>query len=94
MRLIDADELKKAWCEKCDNRHLCGDKAGCDEVKELYAMPTIEAEPKHGRWISTWKGYWHKCSVCGGVAIPYYNGQDILSPYCPWCGAKMDEVEE
>ena len=45
MRLIDADALKEAWCERCDNRHLCGDKAGCDEVKELYAMPTIEAEP-------------------------------------------------
>lgn len=53
--------------------------------------------PKHGRWISTAStltGYWHKCSGCGGVAIPYYNGQDILSPYCPWCGARMDEVEE
>ena len=61
------------------------------------AIEALEVEPKHGRWISTAStltGYWHKCSGCGGVAIPYYNGQDILSPYCPWCGARMDEVEE
>ena len=69
-----------------------------DAFERLLALPTIEAEPiKHGRWISTAStltGYWHKCSGCGGVAIPYYNGQDILSPYCPWCGARMDEVTE
>lgn len=60
--------------------------------------PIVEVgKVKHGRWISTAStltGYWHKCSGCGGVAIPYYNGQDILSPYCPWCGARMDEVEK
>lgn len=72
-------------------------KGVTDAYNALFDLPTIEAEPKHGRWVSTTStltGYWHKCSVCGGLAIPYYNGQDILSPYCPWCGARMDEVEE
>ena len=51
---------------------------------------------KHGRWVESWGGVWHSCSVCS--RIPPFNakGEDLLTDYCPNCGAKMDldEVEE
>lgn len=78
MRLIDADaiELPRGFFEKVDN------------VPKFYEwldkQPTIEAEPKHGRWI--WQGHYLVCSECGR--------ENDRTNYCPNCGAKMDEVEE
>ena len=52
-------------------------------------QPTVEAEPKHGRWehIPLGEGLDYKCSVCGMEMVTPTN-------YCPNCGARMDEVEE
>ena len=82
MRLIDADALK----EKCPSN------LGAP-LWLIDAMPTIAAEPKHGRWIESWGGKWHSCSVCGGIPPFNFKGEDLLTDYCPHCGAKMDEVE-
>lgn len=50
-------------------------------------------EVVHGRWVGHYDGSWiHKrkwltgydCSVCG-------NFINTMTPYCPYCGAKMDE---
>lgn len=61
----------------------------------------IEQEPKTGRWI-TWKEAGNEiasetrfeCSVCHDSAQTLCNGLDLLSPYCPNCGAKMVEPQE
>lgn len=80
--LIDANAL----CEYANNL-----KDKQIDANDIMRFPRVDAEPvRHGRWISTWRGYWHSCSICGGVAIPHPNGEDILPPYCPWCGARMD----
>lgn len=55
---------------------------------------------KTGRWI-TWKEAGNEipsetrfeCSVCHDAAQTLCNGLDLLSPYCPNCGCRM-EVEE
>lgn len=53
MRLIDADALKKAFCEECDKASpeevikCCGDR--CSTLDMIDAQPTIEAEPV--KWI-------------------------------------------
>ena len=47
-------------------------------------LESLEAEPKHGRWI--WQGHYLVCSECGK--------ENDRTNYCPNCGAKMDEVEE
>lgn len=51
-------------------------------------------EVKHGHWIN--KGFEPtRCSVCG-ITVDAINGIPwaIKSfKYCPFCGAKMDEVE-
>lgn len=54
----------------------------------------------HGRWIS-WEeaGNFvpspdrHECSICHDAAQVLVNGFELLSDYCPNCGAKMDEEE-
>ena len=94
MRLIDADELIIMQLHD-ENDTPIGPRFVPAELIE--DAPTVEAEPvKHGRWEESWGGKWHSCSICGG--IPPFNmmGDDMPTPYCPHCGAKMDldEVEE
>ena len=50
----------------------------------------VDAEPvRHGHWKKTIT-WWIYCSVCGSEPPSECN---IPTPYCPWCGAKMDENE-
>lgn len=50
-------------------------------------MPTIEAEPiKHGEWIPDDYEYNH-CSECSYE----HESPEYVTPYCPNCGAKMEE---
>lgn len=65
------------------------------EIDEYFKeQSTIDAEPvRHGHWEHHIDGT--ICSVClespceiGDMRIINYN-----KPYCPNCGAKMDEVE-
>ena len=57
--------------------------------KLLNALPTADvAEVKHGRWeFIGGYGYQYRCSKC-------FMCHERRTPYCPNCGAKMDEVEE
>lgn len=62
-----------------------------EERKDLDAI--VDAQPaadveevKHGEWIE--RGiYSFKCSSCGEI-------EKVESPYCRWCGAKMDGKEK
>lgn len=63
-------------------------------IKRNYALVAKEDFPdimevRHGRWILGGEIGWPKwtCSVCGGDGRGDYK-------ICPWCGVKMDEVEE
>ena len=75
--------------------------------KELYEslkleLPDVGVAPiRHGRWI--WlgpicdkfgevEGRAFKCSACNYVLGIYHNSE--FYRYCPFCGARMDEVEE
>ena len=97
MRTIDADELLKRVDQSWQNAGL----HGVDYHKFKYwvrFMPTIEAEPKHGRWIPVTKGAIKEIYICSRChrkieddGIPALI--PIRYPYCH-CGAKMDEVEE
>lgn len=42
-------------------------------------------EVRHGHWYVY--GNLNYCSVC-------HEKNDTRTPYCSWCGTKMDEVEE
>lgn len=91
-RLIDADELKKKLADELSDAlgetdFIDGLQHGLKLAIELAEeTPTVDAEPiRHGHWVSRIKIY--ECSECGFAGYPEMN-------YCPWCGAKMDEVEE
>lgn len=51
---------------------------------------------RKGHWINVNEGKWntipaYKCSACGANAdLRDWSGE---SPFCPWCGAKMEDKE-
>ena len=69
-----------------------------DLVDIFSEIPAADVAPVvHARWIS-WEeaGNFvpspdrHECSVCHDAAQVLVNGFELLSDYCPNCGAKMD----
>ena len=65
-------------------------------------IPAADVVPvRHGRWIS-WEeadncvpsASRHECSICHDAAQVLVNGVELLSVYCPNCGAKMDKTED
>lgn len=67
-------------------------------TQEINSIPAADVAPVvHGRWISWGEaGNFvpspdrHECSVCHDAAQVLVNGFELLSDYCPNCGAKMD----
>ena len=70
-----------------------------DAIGEIERVPAVEAKPvRHGTWeicrktlktdFATLTGTYPTCSLCGYVEC----GVDKSTPYCPGCGAKMDET--
>lgn len=68
-------------------------------VSDIDVIPAADVAPvAHGRWI-TWEDAGnfppsperYECSVCHDAAQRLCNGDDLLSLYCPNCGAKMDK---
>ena len=62
--------------------------------KDGRAETLMTAEPKRGRWVESCGGKWHSCSVCGGIPPFNFKGEDLLTDYCPKCGARMDGGEK
>lgn len=66
-------------------------------IRHIDKCPAADVTPvRHGRWLeyenNADRGY-HYCSHCKRQAINYSDGgviTEVLSPYCPYCGAKMD----
>lgn len=75
------------------------------EIRPPFAVvrdfPAADVAPVvHGRWLdedfpekmATVHGF-AICSVCGKLSHKAEHGYNILSIYCPNCGAKMDKEE-
>lgn len=57
-------------------------------IKEwIEQIPAIQPEQKMGEWVYGEFDIPH-CSICGHDVMP-----NMVSPYCPHCGAKMEEVK-
>jgi hypothetical protein len=85
MRPIDADEMKNFF------------KGNNEAVKFFHtlidAQPTIDVAPSvHAHWIQKKsyddKSYDFECSNCHRIL---QCGIFEKTPFCLWCGAKMDE---
>ena len=86
MRLIDADEMKK---ELKDMDVVLVNHNVEDWIDE---QPTVDAEPvRHGKWVKTSEFMpIYGCSECKERNLFDNNCDNVLSDYCPKCGAKMD----
>ena len=84
---FETDTEMQRWDSGCWVRYKMFENA-------LEDAPTIDAEPvRHGYWIN-YKDE-HTCSQCYGVVIEeVVDGEWSDYDYCPFCGAKMNEVRE
>lgn len=90
--LISRSVLLSALCTDCANGKISLEgccKSGCEVVKLIRSIPTIEDEPlRHGNRIgsSNPRDYpFFFCSECRRII-------GMNDRYCPHCGAKMDGV--
>lgn len=57
-------------------------------LKSIDYAPSADVEPvRHGYWDDSFDGITPYCSVCGRTHLCVHR----TPPYCPNCGAKMDE---
>ena len=76
------------------NLYGCGVLEGLDRAtKRLNEQPAADVAPvRHGRWECN-----KPCPVCGRDRFEGLDADiwaDWEPPYCPNCGAKMNEVSE
>ena len=65
-----------------------------DNERDAYhtLSDAIEAlQHKTGKWITASNTQWYECSECAGAPLWDEYDQEVLSDYCPNCGAKMEE---
>ena len=87
MRLIDAEALENDIAQHWGEFYP---KDGA-VIERIHRAPTIEAKPvNHGKWVRLTRGWY--CSSCRELVFP--KTMERGTDYCPYCGAKMDEVEK
>lgn len=92
--------MPKEYIERETAKKVLADDYAYAAADLLDTVPTADvAEVKHGKWVKNQEDiYWgnhfirRNCSICGGAPI-YQEGLGAykLTPYCPYCGAKMDK---
>ena len=102
MRIVDADKLLHKVKINAKRWAVIRNKTVESIIdKVLYIIEhaeTVDAEPvRHGKWIME-SGGGTRCSYCNQrvhvVTDGSYAPVDLSEmPYCPKCGAKMDEVK-
>lgn len=69
-----------------------------DALPEIENFPAADVAPiRRGQWVSDGRKYskFHCCSVCESLSFRQEDswGEEYaeeLTPYCPYCGARMD----
>lgn len=80
---------------------LCTSKTALVQNSKIWQqikdLPSADVQPvRHGKWIDM--ADFEQCSSCSGTRLKemqtvYGKAIWIKTPYCPNCGARMDEVE-
>lgn len=69
-----------------------------DDVTRLLSLPVVSPDEVQceGKWIKNYDRvkWWYECSCCHEKPlISRFGDMEILSTYCPNCGAKMEVIE-
>ena len=101
-RLIDADSIKSAKYHDLPYTHIHpvgvdvqAYEMGWNDALDaaIESAPSVDAEPvRHGHWINDFSSPL-KCSSCGIVSKANEFTLRTDFKFCPYCGAKMDEVD-
>ena len=91
MRLIDADKMLVELLMINERSNIFAAPYARRIKRFIDRQPTIE-ERKHGHWVRVDKRFW-QCSECNYEKhIRRISEAGMYkTPYCPHCGAKMDE---
>lgn len=99
MKLIDITAKTFPTPYKINNTEYAKGWNSC--LNSIFQQPTIDAEPvRHGHWIKNNNRDGWNCSICHKDDCYAYlynydtDVEDIQDYYCPYCGAKMNEVSE
>ena len=85
-RLIDANALRKR-IDHCEIDTFADKQTICEQIADA---PTVSAvEVVHGRWEKASETMpIYRCSICKERNL-FKNGNNVLSNFCPNCGADM-----
>ena len=95
-RLIDANSLQKRICgARCGCEYEdCGCEGDCQFDFFISNSATVDAkEILHGKWRID-KSFMPFVSTCSECSTFYDFDGAFDWNYCPYCGAKMDGVQE
>ena len=89
---MSKEEAIEILSEMRSEYNLFGDEEEATRYHVLsWAIKQMNAEHvRHGHWKEDEARIKDQCSVCG-LSV---NWSLYKTPYCPFCGAKMDEVEK
>ena len=90
--LIRREDVIREFVKNCSIEHVDINNVAIfyeTIMKIINSIPSAEPERKKGKWIEdeTGYGFWI-CSECGFASEAF--GANILYPFCPNCGAKLD----
>lgn len=98
-KYISIEDLKNYLNQKIQAFEPCPDKydAAVGIYYGLHRIPAADVAPvRHGRWEKVTSlmyqfGYYlgASCSICGKTH--FFLSGEMMSNYCPNCGAKMDK---
>lgn len=97
-KYIDTELLIKALKQSSELTSRYADAVRVFEVCIKLMKPADVVEVKHGKWYrhdkKTHGDTCYHCSVCEKMALTDCGMVWELTPYCPFCGAKMDGGKE
>lgn len=85
--LIERETLRRYFEQNPET-----DFSAAEIVNTIDYMPSIDAAPVvHAKWFRWWeKSAMYSCSNCERGALLNGDGSELLTPFCPHCGARMD----